>query len=126
MPSRRCVRAHLDGDGLEVEAGGGVVVGGNRLGVAVHHDGLVPARGRWHIWLFDATVKNVWDAFHHDVLLTPKKVQKSGIQQILGLSPLVAQREGGVATAVVELNALTDAIGAAAQDEHLQGETRGG
>ncbi len=28
------------GDGLEVEAGGGVVVGRHRLGVAVHHQGL--------------------------------------------------------------------------------------
>mmetsp|Transcript_894 Transcript_894/g.2080 ORF Transcript_894/g.2080 Transcript_894/m.2080 type:complete len:1014 (-) Transcript_894:28-3069(-) len=64
----------LQGQRLEVQAARGVVVGGDRLGVAVHHDGLVAG---------------------------------------------VAQAERRVAAAVVKLNALPNAVGAAAQDEHL-------
>lgn len=37
-------------------------------------------------------------------------------------SPFVPQREGGVAAAVVELDALANAVGATAQDQHLQNE----
>ncbi len=66
----------LEGEGLEVEAVGGVVVGGDGLGVAVDHDGLV-----------------------------------AGFRQ----------REAGVAAAVVELDALADAVGAAAEDDDLAG-----
>ena len=64
----------LDGQRLEVELVGGVVVGGDRLGVAVDHDGLV-AR--------------------------------------------LAEGEGGVHAAVVELDALADPVGAAAEDHDL-------
>ena len=64
----------LERQGLEVEAVGGVVVGGDRLGVAVDHDGLVAGLG---------------------------------------------QGEAGVAAAVVELDALADAVGAAAEDDDL-------
>ena len=64
----------LEGERLEVEAVGGVVVGGDGLGVAVDHDGLEAGLG---------------------------------------------QREGGVAAAVVELDALADAVGAAAEDDDL-------
>ena len=64
----------LEGQGLEVEAVGGVVVGRDRLRVAVDHDGLV-AR--------------------------------------------LLEGEAGVAAAVVELDALADAVGAAAQDDDL-------
>src|SRR5690606_8737970 len=59
---------------LEIQAVGGVVVGRDRLGVAVDHDRL------------DADV---------------------------------GKGEGGVAAAVVELDALTDAVGAAAEDHGL-------
>ena len=59
---------------LEVEAVGGVVVGRDRLGVAVDHDGL-----------------------------------GAGLRQ----------REGGMAAAVVELDALADAVGTAAEDHDL-------
>ena len=64
----------LEGQRLEVEAVGGVVVGGDGLGVAVDHDGLEAGLG---------------------------------------------QREAGVAAAVVELDALADAVGAAAEDDDL-------
>jgi hypothetical protein len=64
----------LEGHGLEVEAVGGVVVGADRLGVAVDHDGLVARLG---------------------------------------------EREAGVAAAVVELDPLADAVGAAAEDDDL-------
>ncbi len=64
----------FEGEGLEVQPVGGVVVGGHRLRVAVDHDGL---------------------------------------------PPLLLEREGGVATAVVELDALADAVGPAAQDHDL-------
>ena len=64
----------LEGEGLEVEPVGGVVVGRDRLRVAVDHDGLVP---------------------------------------------LLLEREGGVAAAVVELDALPDPVGAAAEDDDL-------
>jgi hypothetical protein len=59
---------------LEVQAVGGVVVGGHRLRVAVDHDGLVA---------------------------------------------VLAQRQGGVHAAVVELDALADAVGPAAQHHDL-------
>ena len=71
----------LEGQRLEVEAVGGVVVGGDGLGVAVDHDGLVAGLG---------------------------------------------QREAGVAAAVVELDALADAVGAAAEDDDLARWPRGG
>ena len=64
----------LEGERLEVQPVGGVVVGGHRLGVAVDHDGLVP---------------------------------------------LVAQGQGSVHARVVELDALADAVGTAAEDHHL-------
>ena len=64
----------LGGQRLEVEPVGGVVVGGDGLGVAVDHDRL------------DADL---------------------------------VEREGGVAAAVVELDALADAVGAAAEDDRL-------
>ena len=63
----------LEGERLEVEAVGGVVVGGDRLRVAVDHDGLV------------AQLAHLLDGVH---------------------------------AAVVELDALADAVGAAAQDDH--------
>ena len=63
----------LEGERLEVEAVGGVVVGGDRLRVAVDHDGLV------------AQLAHLLD---------------------------------GVDAAVVELDALADAVGAAPQDDH--------
>ena len=59
---------------LEIEAVGGVVVGGHRLRIAVDHDGLVA---------------------------------------------VLAQRQRGVHAAVVELDALADAVGAAAEDHDL-------
>ena len=64
----------LGGQRLEIEPVGGVVVGRDRLRVAVDHDGLV-AR--------------------------------------------LLQREGGVAAAIVELDALADAVRAAAEDHDL-------
>ncbi len=64
----------LGGQRLEVEPVGGVVVGRDRLGVAVDHDGL-----------------------------------GAGLRQ----------REGGMAAAVVELDALADAVRASPQDDHL-------
>ena len=64
----------LPGQGLEIELVRGVVVGGDRLGVGVDHDGL---------------------------------------------HPQLPQGEGGLAAAVVELDALADAVGAAAQDGDL-------
>jgi hypothetical protein len=64
----------LERQRLEVEAVGGVVVGGDGLGVAVDHDGLEAGR---------------------------------------------AQREARVDAAVVELDALADAVGAAAEDHDL-------
>ena len=64
----------LGGQRLEVEPVGGVVVGGDGLGVAVDHDRL------------DADL---------------------------------VEREGRVAAAVVELDALADAVGAAAEDDRL-------
>ena len=64
----------LGGQRLEIEPVGGVVVGRDRLGIAIDHDGL--------------------DA---------------------GL----AQRIGGMDAAIVELDALADAVGAAAEDDHL-------
>ena len=64
----------LERQRLEVEPVGGVVVGGDGLGVAVDHDGLVAG---------------------------------------------VGQREAGVAAAVVELDALADAVRAAAEDDDL-------
>ena len=64
----------LQGERLEVEAIAGVVIGGYRFRVAVHHH-----RGQ----------------------------------------PLGLQRKGGVHAAVVELDALADAVGAAPQDHHL-------
>ena len=64
----------LRGERLEVQAVGGVVVGGDGLRVAVHHDGLVPGLGQ-------------------------------------GVSRVHA--------AVVELDALADAVRAAAEDEDL-------
>jgi hypothetical protein len=60
------------GERLEIEAVAGVVVGGDRLRVAVDHDGLVA---------------------------------------------VFAQRESRVAAAVIELNALADAVRAAAEDD---------
>src|SRR5690606_40190421 len=62
------------GERLEIEAVGGVVVGGDRLRVAVDHDRLVAGVGK---------------------------------------------REGGVTAAVVELDALADAVGPAAEDDDL-------
>ncbi len=64
----------LERQRLEVEAVGRVVVGRDRLGVAVDHDGLEPG---------------------------------------------LAQREGRVAAAVVELDALPDAVRPRAEDHHL-------
>ena len=66
----------LKGEGLEIEAVGGVVIGGDRLRVAVDHDGLVAG---------------------------------------------IAEREAGVAAAIVELDALADAVGTAAEDDDLAG-----
>ena len=71
----------LERERLEVEAVGGVVVGGDRLRVAVDHDRL------------DARVP---------------------------------QREGGVHARVVELDALADAVGPAAEDHHLLARGREG
>ena len=71
----------LEGQRLEVEAVGGVVVGGDGLGVAVDHDRLVAGLG---------------------------------------------EREAGVAAAVVELDALADAVGAAAEDDDLLARRWGG
>ncbi len=65
----------LVGERLEVEAVGGVVVGRDRLRVAVQHDGLVAG---------------------------------------------VAEGEAGVDAAVVELDALPDAVGARPEDQHLR------
>ena len=62
----------FDGERFEVEAVAGVVVGGNRLGIAVDHDGFVA---------------------------------------------VFAQREAGVAAAVIEFNSLPDAVGPAAEDD---------
>ncbi len=64
----------FQGQRLEIEPVGGVIVGGDGLGIAVDHDGLIA---------------------------------------------LLRQREGGVAAAIVELDALADAVGAAAQDDDL-------
>ena len=64
----------FEGQRFEVEAIAGVVIGGHRLRVAVHHH-----RGQ----------------------------------------PFVLKGKGGVAAAVVELNALADPVGTAAQDHHL-------
>ena len=64
----------FEGERFEVEAIAGVVIGGHRLRVAVHHH-----RGQ----------------------------------------PLVLKGKGGVAAAVVELNALADPVRTAAQDHHL-------
>ena len=64
----------FEGQRFEVEAIAGVVIGGHRLRVAVHHH-----RGQ----------------------------------------PLLLQGKGGVAAAVVELDALADPVGTAAQDHHL-------
>ena len=64
----------LGGQRLEVEPVGGVVVGGDGLGVAVDHDGL-----------------------------------EAGLRE----------REAGMAAAVVELDALADAVGSAAEDDDL-------
>ena len=64
----------LGGERLEIEPVGGVVVGRDRLRIAVDHDGLVAG---------------------------------------------LAQREAGMAAAIVELDALADAVGAAAEDHHL-------
>ena len=64
----------LQGEGLEVEPVGGVVVGGDGLGVAVDHDRLEPVLG---------------------------------------------QGEDAVDAAVVELDPLADAVGAAAEDHDL-------
>ena len=64
----------LEGQRLEVQPVGGVVVGRHRLGVAVDHHGLEPG---------------------------------------------LAQRGRGVHAAVVELDALTDAVRARAEDQHL-------
>ncbi len=69
----------LEGQRLEVEAVGGVVVGRDGLGVAVDHDRLVAGLG---------------------------------------------QRVAGVAAAVVELDALADAVRAAAEDDDLAGVGR--
>ncbi|GAA3072703.1 hypothetical protein GCM10020000_66920 [Streptomyces olivoverticillatus] len=63
----------LQGERLEVEPVGGVVVGGDGLRVAVDHHGLVAS---------------------------------------------LAEREGGVDAGVVELDALADAVGAGAEDDH--------
>ena len=64
----------LGGQRLEIEAVGGVVVGRDRLRVAVDHDGFVAG---------------------------------------------LLQREGGVAAAIVELDALADAVRPAAEDDDL-------
>ena len=64
----------LGGKRLEIEAVGSVVVGRDRLRIAVDHDRFVAGIG---------------------------------------------EREAGVAAAVVELDALADAVGAAAEDDHL-------
>ena len=64
----------LGGERLEVEPVRGVVVGRDRLGIAVDHDGFEARRG---------------------------------------------EREAGMAAAVVELDALADAVGAAAEDDDL-------
>ncbi len=69
----------LEGEGLEVEAVRRVVVGRDRLGVAVDHDGL---------------------------------------------EPLLPEGEGGVAAAVVELDPLADAVGAAPEDHDLPAARR--
>jgi hypothetical protein len=69
----------LEGQRLEVQPVGGVVVGRDRLGVAVDHDGLVAG---------------------------------------------VAQREHGVDAAVVELDALPDAVRPGAEDDDLVGGRR--
>jgi glycosyltransferase involved in cell wall biosynthesis len=68
----------LERQRLEVEAVGGVVVGGDGLRVAVDHDGLVA---------------------------------------------VLAHGEGGVHAAVVELDALADAVRAAAEDHDLRRRT---
>mmetsp|Transcript_23416 Transcript_23416/g.41618 ORF Transcript_23416/g.41618 Transcript_23416/m.41618 type:complete len:410 (-) Transcript_23416:1258-2487(-) len=64
----------LQGDGLKVETGRGVVIGGDGLRVAVHHDGL---------------------------------------------EALVAEGEGSMAAAVVELNTLANTVGTTAKDQDL-------
>jgi len=64
----------LEGEGLEEELVARVVVGGNGLGIRVHHDGL---------------------------------------------KSFLLQREGGMDAAVVEFDALADAVGTAAEDHHL-------
>ncbi len=69
----------LGGQRLEVQPVGGVVVGADRLGVAVDHDGLVA---------------------------------------------LLAEGQGGVDAAVVELDALSDAVRAAAEDHDLLAAAR--
>ena len=69
----------LQGQGLEVEAVRGVVVGRHRLGVAVDHHRL---------------------------------------------NAQLAQGEGGVDAAVVELDPLADAVGAGAEDHHLAPRVR--
>ena len=71
----------FEGERLEVEAVAGVVVGGDGLGIAVDHDGLVA---------------------------------------------VLAQGEGGVAAAVVELDSLPDAVGTAAEDDDLLARGRCG
>ena len=69
------------GQRLEIEPVGGVVVGRDRFGIAVDHDGLGAGR---------------------------------------------RQRKAGVAAAIVELDALPDAVGAAAQDDDLVAVRRRG
>ena len=59
---------------FEIETIGGVVVGGDRFRIAVHHDRL---------------------------------------------PPVLVKRHGGMHAAVVEFNALTNAVGTAAQHDHL-------
>ena len=64
----------LEGERFEIKPVAGVVVGGDRLWVAVHHDGG---------------------------------------------QPLLLQSKGGMAAAVIELDALADAVGATAKNHHL-------
>ena len=64
----------LQGQGLEIQPVGGVVVGGDGLRIAIDHDGLVA---------------------------------------------VLAERKGGMDTAIVELDPLADPVGSAAQDHDL-------
>jgi len=64
----------LEGEGFEVETIGGVVIGGDGLGIAVDHDGL---------------------------------------------KAILAQGHGRMHTAVIELDALADSVGASPQHNHL-------